>query len=109
MYKVCRTILISSIRNTETITGAVFMESKGQVAILVVPEKCSECLRVALMFSYSLEIEKIKIETIERTCFSVGLESKFTLKLCLSCFYFFLFQLNMYCLLCIYLFCQMQS
>jgi hypothetical protein len=36
MYKVCRTIFLSSIRNTEIITGAVFMESKGQVAIPVI-------------------------------------------------------------------------
>jgi hypothetical protein len=41
MYKVCRTILISSVRNTEIITGAMFMVSKDQVAIPVVPEKCN--------------------------------------------------------------------
>ena len=44
-------------------------KAKSQVAIPVVPEKCSQCLRVALMFNYSLEIERI-----ERTCFSIGFE-----------------------------------
>jgi F0F1-type ATP synthase gamma subunit len=33
--------LISSVRNTEIITGAMFMVSKDQVAIPVVPEKCN--------------------------------------------------------------------
>jgi hypothetical protein len=33
------------------------------------------------MFSYSLEIEKIKIEGIEQTCFSIGFEKEIHFKI----------------------------